>query len=103
MMPMHTPLLSHSPKSTTIFRVMRDPAPLLAGSLQHLHRDVVVAGDVLHVYAFQALEVDVIARHEVEQVLKCDRGLQAGQCRTEAAVDAIAEAQVLRLGAIASD
>src|SRR5690349_503797 len=103
MMPMQTPLLSQSPKSTSIFCVMRDPASLLAGSLQHLHGDVVVAGDVLHVDPLQAIEIDLVARHEVEQVLDRDHTFQACQRRPEAAVNSIAQPHMWRLGAIACD
>ena len=54
-------------------------------------------------HALQAVEVDLVARHEVQQVLERDRALHAGQRGTEAAVDAVAEPEVLRLAAVAVD
>src|SRR4051794_18509463 len=82
---------------------MRDPAPLLAWSLQHLHWHGLVAGDVLHRGASQTVEIDLVARHEIEKVFQGDRTLHPGQRRAEAAVDAIAKTEVLRLGAVAGD
>ena len=62
---------------------------------------MVVAGDVLHVDTLQAVEVDLVARHEVEQMIQRDGAFQAGQRCPEATVDAVAEAEILRLRAIA--
>src|ERR1700761_5185292 len=66
MMPMHTPLLSHSPQSALIFLVIQAPSP------QHLHRYVQPPRDVLHGDPFAALPIHLVTRHEVEQLLQCD-------------------------------
>ena len=53
--------------------------------------------------ALQTVEVDLVARHEVQQAFERNRALHAGQRGTEAAVDAIAEPEVLRLVPVAVD
>src|SRR3954451_22605083 len=129
MIPMHTPLLSHKPKSTSTLliallgssrkrssqssalRASAHRSPRLFAqaliavlgssrkrSSQHLHGHILVAGNVLHVHALQAVEVDLKSRHEVEQVLQGDRALHPGQRRAQAAVDSVAESEVLRFG-----
>src|SRR5690349_15301036 len=96
MMPMQTPLLSHSPKSTSTFFI-------LAPSAQHLHRNILPANDILHMHAAAVVEIDLVARHEVQQLLQCDGTLHPGQCRAQATVDAVAETEVLGLCAVAVD
>ena len=46
---------------------------------------------------------DLVARHEVEQSLERDGALHPGQRRAQTAVHPVAEAEVLRLGAVAVD
>src|SRR6478609_642074 len=72
-------------------------------SPQYLHRDMVVSRHVLHVDPLQTIEVDLVARHEVQQVLERDRALHPGKRCSEATVDAVTEPEVLRLTAIAVD
>src|ERR1700752_1981466 len=96
MMPMHTPLLSHSPKSTTTFFTS---APLS----QHPHRHVLPADHILHVYPLTPVPVDLVSRHEIKQRLDGRRAFQPRQCRAQAAVNSVAEAEILCLGAVAVD
>ena len=64
---------------------------------------MVVARDILHVDLFQSVPLDLVAGHEVEQSLQRDGRFHPGQGRAQAAVNAVAEAEILCLGAIAVD
>jgi hypothetical protein len=62
-----------------------------------------VAGDAGHRYAPQAVVVDGVFGHEVQEMLKRDPAFHASKGGAEAAVDVVSEAQVLCLGAAAID
>src|SRR6201999_1674599 len=64
MTPMQTPLLSHRPQSTSIFLVTQST------SSRHFHRDVQPASDVLHRDPLTAVPINLVAGHEVEQLLQ---------------------------------
>src|SRR5271165_4428130 len=97
MIPMQTPLLSQRPQSTSIFFVTQST------SSQYFHRYVQPARDVLHGDPFAALPVDLVAGHEVEQLLQCDPAFHPGQRRAQATVNSVAQAEVLCLGLVALD
>ena len=66
------------------------------GLLRHrAHRHVAPAQHVRHVHPLQAGAVDVVARDQVEQRLQRHPALHPGQRGAEAAVDAVAEVQVV--------
>ncbi len=83
---MQTPLLSHNPKSTSM-RLMPSP--------HHLHRNPGVARHILHPHPLKTGEIDLVAGHEVEQLLQRDDTLHAGQRGAQATVDAVTQAQIL--------
>src|ERR1700742_4407725 len=95
--PMHTPLLSHRPQSTSIFFVTQTT------SSQHLHRDVQPAGDILHADPLAVIPLHFVVGHEVEQLLQRDPALHPCQCGAEATVNPVSQAHVLRLGLVAVD
>src|ERR1700759_2038318 len=97
MIPMHTPLLSHRPQSTSIFFVIQSP------SAQYFHRYVQPARDVLHGDPFAALPVHLVAGHEVEQLFYRDPAFHPGQRRAQATVNPVPQTEVLCLGVVTLD
>src|ERR1700738_4767228 len=97
MMPIQTPLLSHSPQSTSIFFVTQPT------SSQHLHRHVQPAGDILHSDSLAVIPLHFVVGHEVAQILQRDPAFHPGQCRTEATVNPVSQTEVLRLRLVAVD
>src|SRR5271156_7151670 len=97
MMPMHTPLLSHSPQSTSIFLLIQ------ATSSHPPHRDVEPTRDILHGDPLTALPKNFVAGHEVEQLLQRHTSFHAGQRRSQATVNPVSQTQVLRLGVVTVD
>lgn len=61
------------------------------------------AGDVGHPHAAESVVVDVVVLQQVQQVFQGDGAFGAGQGGAQAAVDAVAEAEVLGSGAVAVD
>ena len=62
-----------------------------------------VARDVLHADAAAAVPEHFVARHQIQQLLQRDPAFHSRERGAQAAVNAVAEPQVLRLGAIAAD
>src|ERR1700761_5207049 len=78
MMPIHTPLLSHSSQSTSIFLVIQALSP------QYLDRYVQPARNILHGDPLATVPIHLVTGHEVEQLLQSDPAFHPGQRRAQA-------------------
>src|SRR3984957_14842823 len=97
MMPMHTPLLSHSPQSTSIFLVIQALSP------QYLDRYVQPARNILHGDPLATVPIHLVTGHEVEQLLQSDPAFHPGQRRAQATVNPVPQTEGLCLGLVALD
>src|SRR3984893_6581358 len=97
MMPIHTPLDSHRPKSTSTFLVTQ------AASSQYLDRYVQPARNILHGDPLATVPIHLVTGHEVEQLLQCDPAFHPGQRCAKATVNSVPKTEVLRLGLVAVD